>query len=273
MLPLKYQLAKKSPITGGLVNHCFQLQLADERCFLREGVLHAEALGIDRYRELYLLRHTLASALSPELLYAEPETGLLVTRWVDSIAESLGYWHSDEGIQVLARLFVTIHSPLPCSGHLAMTLDLGNQLRFYLARICVRRSEQTMFANKALALLGRLPPSRPVLCHNDLNPGNILHRGRWVVDWEYAAFGDPAFDIATACRAFDLSLQQRNSLLKEYHLHGGTCQQDRLTAMLLVADVVHLLWLAVYRQYKKAADLDVMYETLLERMVTEAGEW
>lgn len=273
MLPLKYQLAKKYPLAGGLVNRCFLLQLADERCFLREGIPHSHALGIDRYRELYLLQDSLATELSPALLFADPETGLLVTRWVDSTPESLSYWQKEEGLQTLARLLVSIHRSPLCKGYSAITLDLGNQIRFYLSRICVRRSEQTFFANRALALLDRLPLSPSVLCHNDLNPGNILCRGRWIVDWEYAAWGDAAFDIAIACRAFDLSLQQRKSLMEHYYLYGGVCPDDRLNLMLPVADVVHLLWLAVYREFSKTRGLDMRYQTLLERMMAEAGEW
>jgi Predicted choline kinase involved in LPS biosynthesis len=273
MLPLKYQLAKKSPIAGGLVNHCFQLQLADERCFLREGVPHAHSLGIDRYRELYLLRHSLASELSPELLYADPETGLLVTRWVDATTESVAYWQSEGGLKALALLLARIHNSSLRRSYSAITLDLGDQLRFYLARISVRRKEQTLFANKALARLATLSSSHLVLCHNDLSPGNILCGGRWVVDWEYAALGDAAFDIATACRAFDLSLQQRRCLMEHYYLHGGVCQEARVTALLPVADVMHLLWLAVYREFRNTTELDVMYQTLLERMMAEAGEW
>lgn len=273
MVPLKYQLAKKIAIPGGLVNRCFQLQLADERCFLREGIPYAHALGIDRYRELYLLRNSLASELSPELLYAAPETGLLVTRWVDSTSEPLAYWQGESGIQMLAMLLATIHrSPLR-SSYPSISLDLGKQLRFYLARICVRRKEQTSFFNKALALLDRLPSYHPVLCHNDLNPGNILCRGRWVVDWEYAALGDAAFDIATVCRTFELSLQQFKRLMEHYHRNGGDCPEARVMAMLRVVDVVSLLWCAVYKEFSKTTVLDAMYLTLLQKLIQEEGGW
>src|SRR4029077_6153318 len=39
-------------------------------------------------------------------------------------------------------------------------------------------------------------PLRP--CHNDLLPANFIHDGErvWLVDWEYAGMGDPAFDHA-----------------------------------------------------------------------------
>ena len=273
MLPLKYLLAQRSLLSGGLVNTCYSLQLVDERCYLREGSPHAHQLGINRYRELNILQHAVVAGWAPEILHIEPETGLLVTRWVDDEPLPLCSWQTETGLQQLGHLMASIHGAALDGTHQAMHLDMANQIRFYLARICVRSSEQTMFANKSLKMLSQLDLVDRVLCHNDINPGNLLGSKPWVVDWEYAAFGDPAFDLAVLGRNFELSTPQLTKMLCHYHDRGGYCSIDRVMAMLPVVDVINLLWLAVYKACSKQPLLDSMYQSLLERMMAEKGGW
>ena len=59
----------------------------------------------------------------------------------------------------------------------------------------------------ASQLAHRIGPFRPVLCHNDLLPANmIMSAGRlWLVDWEYAGMGHPLFDLASVSANAGLS--------------------------------------------------------------------
>ncbi len=63
------------------------------------------------------------------------------------------------------------------------------------------RSEITL----ALETIAYHPPSA-VLCHHDLNPGNIIWGAHTVtlIDFEYAGLNDPCFDVAAVCVEFDL---------------------------------------------------------------------
>lgn len=47
-------------------------------------------------------------------------------------------------------------------------------------------------------LVRRMSQTRTVLVHGDYSPKNVLtgDSGCWVIDWEVAHFGDPAFDVA-----------------------------------------------------------------------------
>jgi len=55
----------------------------------------------------------------------------------------------------------------------------------------------------------------PVLCHNDAYYQNILVGDRlWLIDWEYAAMGDPFFDLA--CTGYILEAPNRRLLLETY---------------------------------------------------------
>jgi thiamine kinase-like enzyme len=50
------------------------------------------------------------------------------------------------------------------------------------------------------ALSSRVAPFRPLLCHNDVMPANLIDDGArlWLVDWEYGGMGHPLFDLANA---------------------------------------------------------------------------
>jgi len=56
-----------------------------------------------------------------------------------------------------------------------------------------------------------------VLCHNDLNPKNILftHKVKFL-DWEYSSLNDRYFDLASVCVEFKLSKKQQKNFLHYY---------------------------------------------------------
>jgi len=56
-----------------------------------------------------------------------------------------------------------------------------------------------------------------VLCHNDLNPKNILFGNKIkILDWEYACIDDRYFDLACICVEFKLSKQQERNFMRYY---------------------------------------------------------
>jgi Ser/Thr protein kinase RdoA (MazF antagonist) len=56
------------------------------------------------------------------------------------------------------------------------------------------------------------------LCHNDLNPGNMLFDGRraWLIDFDHVGPGDPLFDVATAIDSLGLSPEDADAFLTRY---------------------------------------------------------
>ncbi|WP_405880999.1 phosphotransferase [Streptomyces sp. NBC_01136] len=56
------------------------------------------------------------------------------------------------------------------------------------------------------------------LCHNDLNPGNMLFDGRraWLIDFDHVGPGDPLFDVATAIDSLGLLPKDADAFLARY---------------------------------------------------------
>lgn len=60
-------------------------------------------------------------------------------------------------------------------------------------------------------------PKEPVLCHNDLNPQNILFSDEVkFIDFEYAGVNDRYFDLASVCVEFDLNKDSQSIFLDTY---------------------------------------------------------
>ena len=82
----------------------------------------------------------------------------------------------------------------------------------------------------ARQLSRRIAPFRPVLCHNDLLPANLIDDGArlWLVDWEYAGAGHPLFDLANASANAGLADDQDRALLKAYRGYFDPRDLDEL---------------------------------------------
>ncbi len=83
-------------------------------------------------------------------------------------------------------------------------------------------------------------PSSPTLCHNDLNPRNVLWQdGRvWLIDFEYAGLNDPCFDLAAVCVEFGLSEGEETEWMEAYW-SGKAWEATKLTAYKVL---YHALW-------------------------------
>jgi len=93
-------------------------------------------------------------------------------------------------------------------------LSVENVPRIELAMLLERRDSRIVEAFETIANY----PEESVLCHNDLNPKNILFTsgGLKLIDWEFAGVNDRYFDLAAVCVEFGLDRQKERSLMQYY---------------------------------------------------------
>jgi len=207
-------------IRGGISNHNFAVRVGGHAYFARLSQ-ERPLLGIDRRNEHVCHQAASARGVAPEVIHHEE--GLLVTRLVEG--RTLGPADVREPA-VTARLAALLH-------HLHAGWDVltGEILSFCPFRT-VRTYARTALRLKAdlphdmgalledtLDLARRIAPFRPVLCHNDVLPANLIDDGGrlWLVDWEYAGIGHPLFDLANAAANADFSDDLDRALLEAYH--------------------------------------------------------
>ncbi len=221
---------------GGACNRVFQLK--ETECCLALRLNHADIdrLGVNRLREKAVLEAIEGQAWAPTVLSITNEW--LLTEWEEGQVPASG---SETDLEWLAGALRSVHSiavsatPLNVAHQIEHLQEQGPPLESAIAS-----------ALRAHCEAYRLPRSL-ALCHHDWHPGNlVVSDDRWVLlDWEFAALGDPAMDVAAAAQGFGLTDAQLEYLAAELGISTQRTQQARC-----LMEAVALLW---YRANPSAA--------------------
>ena len=234
------------PLGGGITNHNFKIAAGGETFVLRIGGNDTELLGIDRHVEHDASRTAAALGIGPDVVaFLEPE-GYLVTRFVEG--ETGG-----AGPQEAAALLRRLHGgpPIPRRFNAFRVVEMYAET----ARSAGVTPPPDYDAARATADLieVRRGAHELVPCHNDLLPANFV-RGEsrlWIVDWEYAGMGDPAFDLANFAVSNGLDEDADRQLLAAY----GRGDPEIHVLMRYMSDFREAMW-GVVQQAISTLDFD-----------------
>jgi thiamine kinase-like enzyme len=177
-------------------------------------------LGIDRRNERACQEAASAWGLAPEVVYHED--GLLVTRFIEGRTLTAADLHEPAILDRLANRLRRLHGSWD---------ELAGEILYFCPFQVIRSYAYTLrrleaeipddldaMLEGARRLSRRIAPFRPVLCHNDLLPANLIDDGHrlWLVDWEYAGVGHPLFDLANVSANAGLADDQEARLLSAY---------------------------------------------------------
>ena len=228
---------------GGITNHNFKVAVGGELFVLRIGGNDTARLGIDRNAEHVASLAAAALGIGPEVVaFVEPE-GYLVTRFVEG---EVGRVSADEAAPLLRRF----HDGPPIAGR----FDAFRIADSYAATPGVALPAAYGHVKETADRIERRLGTRPLTpCHNDLLAANFIHGGErlWIVDWEYAGMGDPAFDLANFAVSNDLDEDGDRLLLGAY----GGGDPDVHVLMRFVSDYREAMW-GVVQQAESELDFD-----------------
>jgi len=202
----KYPLFKNDPIetitpvaSQGHCNLNYRIETTKHAYLLRVF----KEKGIDRQREFMLQQKASELGIAPHPLLLELDAGWMITEFVyGAHLESLNGSQMRSLAKVLQKLH-TIEADMP-------PLALHKLVRDHNQRI--------KYAFDVLESC----PKEIVLCHNDLNPKNLLWQEKRVrlIDFEYAAVNDRYFDVAALCTEFGFSKAAQHDFCTCY-FQGG----------------------------------------------------
>jgi len=169
---------------------------------LRLDKPESQRLGLDRERERAIVATAAAAGLTIPYRVFDLERGYCLRPFVEGQALASSDLDSDTLAQ-LAALLRLLHSQ-PAGGR---PFDPVAAARRYAAQLATAAAFR--LAGQAADLYAAIPPAtaRAALCHNDLVSSNVLRiagGGLLLIDWEYAAPGDPWFDLAVVVRHHEL---------------------------------------------------------------------
>jgi len=236
---------------GGLTNRNYKLNRGSNAVVLRLPGW-GTARFIDRSSERTNQEAAALAGFTPQSIYFNDRTGVKITRfftdaksldardarlpqWRDEVARLLRRFHSS-GI-VFAKRFDGF-----AMARTYERIAAGRLSRFY--RDFGKVKPRIMALEEPLAAIS----ARPVACHNDLVPENILRRasGLTLIDWEYSGMNDPAWDLASFFIESGYSATDEAAFLAAYHGpatdDSGKDLQVRINAFKLLQDYLWSLW-------------------------------
>lgn len=233
-------------LEGGLSNTSFLVQVGTVQLVLRLNSPCAPAFGLDRINEAAVQTQAARAGLAPELVYASAEKGLLVTRHLPGARCTPQQVEHPGFIAALARLLQQAHAlEAP-----ACVLNPRKKAQDYWAALRQLAAVDSCRFEPLQAPMNRLmdkvwqeyPPS--CCCHNDLVVENILccENRLFLLDWEYAALGDPYFDLAALALNFNMDERQIQVLLGAYQGCIDASAEQHLRSSKAIYLYLELLW-------------------------------
>jgi len=208
------------PLAGGLSNHNFRVEDRGRLYVVRVGD-DVPVHGVVRANEVAASRAAHLAGLSPAVVHAEP--GVLVLDFIDGRTFSGEDVRNPENLERLVDVVRRCHHHVPkyLRGAAAMfwvfhvIRDYGHTLREGNSRHLPMLPELLARAERFEAVTG---PIEIVFGHNDMLPANFIDDGKriWVVDWEYAGFNSPLFDLGGLVSNAELPREQADQVLGLY---------------------------------------------------------
>lgn len=249
-LPGFEALANQARVTrlGGMTNRVYRVEQGGEAWVLRLPGDGTEAY-IDRKVEAHNARAAQRAGVSPELLHADPASGIMLMRHVEGetmsperfrsvpgaptrAAEAFKQLHrSGETFDFRFELFAMIDDYLKVLDQLGATLPEG-----YHDVVAEAESVREALAAQPTPLA---PCHCDPLCENFIDTGSRM----WVVDWEYSGMNDPLWDLGDLSVEAGFNAAQDREMLEAYcEGPAPAAVQGRMVIYKAMCDLLWTLW-------------------------------
>ncbi len=235
---------------ASLTNRNYKLSMGGEFYVLRiagEGTHRY----IDRAAESRNAGLASSIGIAPELLYLDPQSGLMLTRFIEGGAPLRA---SDIRRPDLLRSAVGLLKRLHGSGLVfAGRMDLFPKLDEYIALAAqggwpagldlmpIRRRAETARAALEQTAIPFVPSHIDPVPHNFVRSSASLY----LLDWEYAAMAEPMWDLAAVSIEAELNAALERDLLDAYFASAATEQVGRFALYKASLNLLAAAWAVV----------------------------
>jgi len=207
-------------LSGGITNINFLVEDGGARYVVRVGddiVVHQ----IMRFNERAANEAAFAAGISPEVVHSEP--GILVMRFVEGRTCTPADIRDAQRLAKILPLIKRVHREVPrfLRGP-ALAFWVFHVIRDYAHTLSGSPSRYVSrlpdFVDAAAGLELAVGPIDMVFGHNDMIAGNFIDDGSriWLIDWDYAGFNSPLFDLANLASNSEFDSDQETFMLSTY---------------------------------------------------------
>ncbi len=259
-LPVWSGRVDPAPLAGGITNHNFVVEDRGQRFVVRVGH-DIPAHGVLRSNELAASRAAHAAGLSPRVVYAEP--GYMVLDFIEGRTFSPHDVRDQCNLPRLVDLVRRCHRDIPLylRGPAAMfwvfhvVRDYAHTLREGGSRHVDRLPALLQEAERLREAAG---PIDVVFGHNDLLAANVMDDGSrlWLLDWDYAGFNSPLFDLGGLASNSEMSPGQAIDVLEMYFERPADDDLKRRAAAMTSASLLRETMWSMVSEIHSRVDFD-----------------
>lgn len=248
------------PLAGGITNQNFTVEDRGRRYVVRVGD-DIPVHGVVRANELAASRAAHLAGLSPGVVHAEP--GILVLDFIEGRTFKPEDVRNPANLERLVDMVRRCHRDIPqhLRGPAAM-FWVFHVVRDYAHTLSEGSSRHVAMLPDLLLRAARLEaavgPIDVVFGHNDLLAANFIDDGRrlWLVDWEYAGFNSPLFDLGGLASNSELSPEQAEQALSLYFGKPVDDELRRRAAAMSAASLLRETMWSMVSEIHSTVDFD-----------------
>ncbi|MCX5495033.1 phosphotransferase family protein [Kaistia dalseonensis] len=258
------------PLPGGLTNTNFVVEDQGRKFVVRIGG-DIPVHGIVRANELAASQAAASAGVSPIVAYAEP--GALVMDFIEGSTFTPEDIRDPRNLPRLVQLVRRAHrdiprffrGPAPMFWAFQVIRDYTHQLEDDESHYLPMLVDLLDAADRLEVAVG---PIELVFGHNDLLAANFIDDGTrlWLVDWDYAGFNSPLFDLGGLASNSALGEDARDRLLELYFERPVTDELRRKSAAMTAASLLReAMWSMVSEMH---SPLNFNYEAYTHEYLT-----
>lgn len=243
------QEVKISPMSGGLTNTNYLVEVQGVPYFVRVPGESTELLAVDRDNEYFNTKAAAEAGIGPKVIFHLPDYNIMVLEFIEGetmsneklqapempmrIAESLKMLHKGPRFMTDFNMFRLTEYYLEICEQQDVTIPEG-----YPDRIpTVDQIEKAMLIN----------PLPTVPCNNDLLAENYIDDGQLLrlIDYEYSGNNDPTFELGNTCQELGYDEDRIQELCTAYFGKFSPSMLARMKLNMIMSDVGWALWAAI----------------------------
>jgi thiamine kinase-like enzyme len=238
-----------APLSGGLTNSNFKIEVDDVPYFVRVPGASTELLAIDRNNEYHNTKAASEAGVAPKIFHHLPEYNVMVIEFLNGrtmskdslnaagmptrMAQAIKRLHAGPRFLLDFNMFRLTEYYLSLCRDRAIKIPDG-----YLDRVpTFERIEKAMNAK----------PLATVPCNNDLLAENYIDDGKqlWLIDYEYSGNNDPTFELGNTCQEMQFNDGQIAEVCAAYFGEATPAMIARMKLNMIMSDVGWGLWAAI----------------------------
>jgi thiamine kinase-like enzyme len=243
------------PLSGGLTNSNFKVEVDGKPFFVRIPGESTELLAIDRRNEYFNSKAAAEAGVGPQVLYYLPDYQVMVLEFLKAKTMSNETLNATGMPTRIAQAIHRLHG----GPRFLNDFNMFRLTEYYL-KICKERGIripdgylERMEIVKRIEQAMAVRPMETVPCNNDLLAENYMDDGRSlrIIDYEYSGNNDPCFELGNTCQELKFNETQIVEVCAAYFGGSAANKVSRMKLNMIMSDLGWGLWAAIQAKISK----------------------